>query len=214
MEENHSNNKYWIVGALVVVVFGIFLLSRNNQGDGKVNGSIADPVLGATDAVMVIREYTDFQCPACGAAYPEVKKFVDAHMGEVRLEVNDFPLPGHKNARVAAYAANCANAQGKFFEFEDSVFKNQSEWSNLSNPVDKFKAYINAAGGDAGKLETCTNNKDYQASVDQDVEEGKKLDINGTPTFFVNGERQVGGLDLKGWEAELAKIKANSGPRK
>jgi protein-disulfide isomerase len=211
---NPSSKKWWIVGSILILVVGIFVMSSGSKKAPPTQSVFTHATRGPSDAVMVIREYSDFQCPACGAAQAPLLEFWKKHQDEVRWEANNFPLPMHRNAEAAANAAECALDQGKYWEFADIVFAKQSEWSDLADPMPKYKEYVATVGGDANKMETCAKAQTHADKIAQDKKDGEAAGITGTPTFFVNGNRFVGGMTAAAWEQGLASIKANLGPRK
>jgi len=148
----------------------------------------ADHVRGPVDAPITLVEYSDFQCPACGAYYPLVEKLMTEASTSVRLVYRHFPLTQHLNAPAAAYASEAASKQGKFWDMYHELFDNQNSWSDVSDPKSIFDGYaqklgLNMAQFDADSVSTTT-----KAIVDGDLSEGTALGINGTPTFFLNGK--------------------------
>ncbi|HEX8138833.1 MAG TPA: thioredoxin domain-containing protein [Pyrinomonadaceae bacterium] len=144
-----------------------------------------DPVRGAADAPVTVIEFTDFQCPACGAIHPVLDELLKTYAGRVRFVVRDFPLEQHPQARKAAEAANAANAQGKFFEYAALLFKNQSALD-----VASLKKYAADLGLDQARFNAALDNGTYAAEVQKDIDDGKEYDIDSTPTIFINGVRQ------------------------
>lgn len=165
---------------------------------GKVNVSEDDdPYLGSKDAKVVLVEFSDFQCPFCksfrDAVFSQLKAdYLDT--GKARLVYRDYPLSFHPNAEGAAEAANCANAQGKFWSYHDTLFTKQDDWASL--PADRAKnTYITYAGNiglDTGAFTTCLNEGTYKAEIQKDFSDGNSAGVSGTPTVFVNGKPIVG----------------------
>lgn len=90
------------------------------------------PVEGETNAKITVVEYSDFQCPYCGRSFPTIKQVMDVYKGKVKLVYKQFPLVSiHPKAQRAAEASLCAKDQGKFWQFHDKLFENQTEWSNI-----------------------------------------------------------------------------------
>ncbi len=143
----------------------------------------ADPVWGSRSAPVKIIVYSDFECPYCAESAPLLKGMVNNSSGKAALIWKDFPLPSHVQAYAAAEAAQCAAAQGKFWEFHDKLFLNQSSLgstlyqqltSDLKLNVDKFL--------------NCLNNKEAVPLINQNISEAKSIGIDGTPTLIVNGQ--------------------------
>ncbi len=160
-----------------------------------VTVSAGDPTSGPADAPVQIVEYSDFQCPFCGKATPVVAKIRDAYGDKIRLVFRDFPLDNHPNAFKAAEAAQCALAQGKFWEYHDVLFANQNRLE-----VDALKEHAGKIGLDASQFASCLDEGRFASAVKQDMSEGTTDGVTATPTFFINGRVVSGALpfeDLK-----------------
>ena len=137
---------------------------------------------GGAKAPVTIVEFSDYQCPFCKRAEAVVDEVMKTYGDKIRLVYRDFPLPFHPNARPASEAANCANAQGKFWDYHAKLFANQSALSE-----DNLKTYAKDVGLDSAKFDQCLAQKPYKGAIDKDIEDGTKAGVNGTPAFFVNG---------------------------
>jgi protein-disulfide isomerase len=137
---------------------------------------------GGPKAPVTIVEFSDYQCPFCKRAEAVVDEVMKTYGDKIRLVYRDFPLPFHPNARPASEAANCANAQGKFWDYHAKLFANQSALSE-----DNLKTYAKDVGLDSAKFDQCLAQKPYKGAIDKDIEDGTKAGVNGTPAFFVNG---------------------------
>ena len=140
-------------------------------------------VKGNADAPVTIVEFADFQCPFCSKVQPTLKDVLAKYKGQVKLAYQDFPLaPIHAHAAMAAEASRCALAQGKFWEYHDALFADQSK-------LDKADLVKTAAalGMDQKAFESCLKSGKYKAAVQQDVEAGSQAGVSATPTFFING---------------------------
>jgi protein-disulfide isomerase len=190
----------FLVIIIVVIGVGVLLVMAGNNGDGDVvTNDYADPTLGTAEAAVVVEEYSDFQCPACASAEPVVKDLIDQYGDRISFAYNDFPLTNiHSNAKNAAIAGQCALAQGKFWELHDLFFDRQLSWEgkSRSEAVNLFKEYAGEVGLDQALFDACLDNKDTEKAVDEDISEARSRSVNSTPTFFINGERVVGGADL------------------
>jgi protein-disulfide isomerase len=140
------------------------------------------PARGPEKAAITIVEFSDFECPFCSRAKETVDKVMESYAGKTRLVFRHYPLEFHKRAPKAAEAAMCANDQGKFWEYHDKLFANQQKLE-----LADLKEHAQSVGLDAAKFADCLDNGKMAAVVQADMAAGKKLGINGTPAFFING---------------------------
>jgi protein-disulfide isomerase len=138
---------------------------------------------GDANAAVTVVEFTDFQCSACGAMYPIVEDVLKAYGSRVRLVIRNFPLTSlHENAFRAAQAAEAAKAQGKFWEYIDFLFKNQTELD-----TDSLKKYATQVALDRKRFDAELDAGKYDAVIRRDIEDGEMFGIASTPTFYING---------------------------
>ena len=138
---------------------------------------------GDPNAAVTIIEFTDFQCSACGAMYPVVEDVLKAYGNRVRLVIRNFPLTQvHANAFHAAQAAEAAKAQGKFWEYIDFMFKNQTALE-----ADSLKKYATQVGLDRKRFDAELEAGKYEPVIRRDMEDGEVYGVEATPTFFING---------------------------
>ncbi|VVB92027.1 Thioredoxin [uncultured archaeon] len=149
-----------------------------------------DPVQGLKDAPVTIIEFSDFQCPYCAKFYfqtlPQIRENY-INTGKVKLVYRDFPLSFHQYAQKAAEAAECAQEQGKFWEFHDKIYENQSALNN-----DNLKQYAKDLGLDIKEFNTCLDSGKMSQEVMKDFQDGSSYGVTGTPAFFINGKKLVG----------------------
>ncbi len=160
-------------------------------------------VKGPKEAPVTIIEFSDFQCPFCRTVVPTVKELIRQYPTTLRWAFRDFPIASlHPKAPKAAEAARCAGEQGKFWEYHDLLFDSQTQAT-----VEDFKQFADQLKLDPKNFEQCLDSGKQQAAVQSDVEEGARLGITGTPTFFINGRMLVGAQSLESFrriiEAEL-----------
>jgi len=149
------------------------------------------PFKGPKDAKVTIVEFSDFQCPYCSRAIPWVDSILKAYPNDVKLVFKQYPLPFHKQAKMAAEAGLAAHQQGKFWELHDKMFANYRELSR-----DNVVAWAKELGLDEGKIAAALDAGTYSKAVDKDMADGQKVGVRGTPTFFLNGKLYGGGRDL------------------
>ncbi|MGI9824419.1 DsbA family protein [Agromyces sp. Marseille-Q5079] len=197
----------WInVGAVlafVLAVVVIFLVTRpGSSGSGSADSdsaaaSVVEAVRedshvvgepGTGDVTLV--EFLDFECEACGAAFPFVESLREKYAGDVTFVARYFPIPSHKNALNAAIAAESAARQGKFDEMYVMLFETQKEWAEQQDSkAELFRQYAEELGLDLTKYDADVADPTTEERVRSDQEDGTALGVAGTPTFFLNGER-------------------------
>ncbi len=140
-------------------------------------------VKGDPKAPVTIVEFSDFQCPYCKKTETTMNELLTKYNGRVKLAYRDFPLRAlHPQAQVAAEAARCASEQGKFWEFHDALYADQSKLDEAD-----LVARAQALGLDQKSFRSCLAAGKFKAQIEQDVQEGTKAGVAGTPGFFING---------------------------
>lgn len=157
-----------------------------------VDGS---PSRGAESAPIVIVEFADFECPHCGLLAPVLDALVAAHPADVRLVYKFYPLTTvHPNAEGSARAAIAAGAQGKFWEMHDVLFKNQE---HLDEP--SIEGYAQELGLDVKKLVADMRAAETTDRLARDMQEVTALNVDHTPTLYINGRYAELPNDLEEW---------------
>ncbi len=154
-----------------------------------VNGS---PVLGPTDAKVTIVEFSDFQCPYCILAVPQIQAVLKAYPTQAKLVFKQFPLEIHSRAFLAASSAIAANNQGKFWPMHDAMFAHHNELSR-----DTFVKLAQDMGMDVGRFQRDLDSDETRRAVQKDVDDGDRAGVQGTPTIFINGQRYNGPITLQ-----------------
>ena len=151
------------------------------------NSHVLDDV-GADAPTLV--EFLDFECPACGSLYPYVEEIREHYDGEINYVVRHFPLSGHANALNASIAVEAAGQQGKFEDMLHKMFETQSEWGGgQASQADRFREFAAELDLDLDAYDAAVADPATEARVMQDYDEGVELGVNGTPTFFLDGEQ-------------------------
>jgi protein-disulfide isomerase len=158
-----------------------------------------DHLQGAADAPLALVEYGDYECSYCGEAYPIIKA-VQKQLGDrLCFAFRNFPLVhSHPHAEHAAEAAEAAGAQGKFWQMHDVLFENQGALED-----EDLARYAAALGLDAGRLMDEIVAEAHLGRIREDVKNGAREGVNGTPTLFVNGVRFDEEPDVKTLVAAL-----------
>ncbi|TRZ55421.1 hypothetical protein D4Q76_00525 [archaeon] len=166
-----------MIGLIAVTAGFYFILSGPSNQLPRT-----EHFLGSANAKVVVVEYSDFQCPACGAAEPTVEQIIHTYGNQIKFVYKNFPLSGHQYAQKAAEAAECAGAQGKFWEMHGRLFANQQALR-----ITDLKNYAQQFGLNATDFNSCLDSGAAAANVKADFNEGLAQKVSGTPAFFVNG---------------------------
>ena len=142
----------------------------------------SSPARGPSGAPVEIVEFSDFQCPYCLRSHPTVTQVLNTYGDRVHFVYRHYPLPGHPAARPAAEASACAADQGKFWEFHDRLFADQTKLSDAD-----LKKTAADLGMDAAKFNACVDSRKFKALIDTDIAAGQDAGVDGTPAFFING---------------------------
>jgi len=146
-------------------------------------------------AVTVV-EFLDFECEACGSFYPVVEELRETYRDRITYVIRYFPLPGHTNSRNAAIAAEAAAQQGYLEEMYDRLFETQPMWGEAKESrAELFRSYAEELSLDMATYDAAVADPATAERVQFDVDEGVRLGVESTPTFFVDGEI----VALKAW---------------
>jgi protein-disulfide isomerase len=202
-----------IVLLMVLIVGGLIWAIAAGPGPARGPGQpetgltfndANNPSKGPADAKLTVHIFGDLQCPACRAAEPGLRYAMQKYADKVRFVWTDFPLmQAHQNARAAATAARCAEDQGKFWEFHDTLYDNQQDWAGLTPPTSQFVSYAKTLGLDADKFSTCLANDTDRQKIEDDMSEGGSDSIQATPTFFIGNVRYEGGMTNDQWDQRI-----------
>lgn len=158
--------------------------SNQQAGGSEFEITGDDHVRGDINAPVTIIEFSDFECPFCQRFHSVVQQILDDYPGQVRWVYKHFPLDSiHAEARPAAEASECASEQGRFWEFADEVFENQSRMG-----TSLYKEIASQIGLDMSQFESCISSGKYRNHVESDLQEGVAAGVTGTPGSFINGE--------------------------
>ncbi|MDX6527876.1 MAG: hypothetical protein QOH41_166 [Blastocatellia bacterium] len=152
----------------------------DSAGLKKPNVKVNSPV--------VLEEYGDYQCPPCGQLYPELKEIEQEYGKQVQIVFRHFPLTKiHKNALVAAHAAEAARNQNKFWEMHDRLYRNQKEWAELEDPRPTFISYARQLNLNVEQFTNDMASNQVDQRISADIQRGTSLGVTGTPTVFLDG---------------------------
>ena len=198
-----------VIGVLVVVLLAVAtyaIIDGNNKatdfnsydyysviGPTKDNGDIGDHVKGDPEAPVLIFEYADYQCPGCASINTKVNKAIEQLDGKMAVVYRSFLLSYHQNGTAAASAAEAAGLQGYWKPYADKLFSEQSEWeyasaSERSALFDKYFEEISNGKGDMDKFHNDIASENVSKKISFDGGIGKRVDVQGTPAFYVDGQ--------------------------
>ena len=149
-------------------------------GSSRPNVNVSSPV--------ILEGYGDYQCPPCGALYPELKRIEHEYGDQVRVVFRHFPLEKlHKNAMIAAQAAEAARNQNKFWEMHDLLYRNQNVWGENYNARAIFISYARDLKLNVEKFSSDLDGFEVKNRITADVQRGTSVGVTGTPTIFIEG---------------------------
>jgi len=162
-----------------------------------------DPFKGNANAPVTVVEFSDFQCPFCSRFYTQTlplleKNYIDT--GKIKFVYRDLPLDSiHPNARPAHIAAECADEQGKFWEYHDILFDKQVKWQRLSSSDLQSTLILYATDLElqSASFETCLKSQKIADEVNKDSLDAARYGVTGTPAFFIGNEKD-GFIKLSG----------------
>jgi protein-disulfide isomerase len=197
---------YWILGA--VAVLGVAIVGYS-VGSSALSAAATEPIdlqgmedmgrlvelaqgvtKGDESAPITIVEFGDYQCPGCGAFALSVKPQVElsyVNSGRAKFVFYDLPLISiHANAFLAARAGRCAQDQGMFWEYHQSLFQNQSAWSTKPEPARDFEAYANVVGLEPDAFQACLRSDRHADVVTANMHLAEQLGLSGTPSILIS----------------------------
>jgi protein-disulfide isomerase len=202
-----------IATVLLAGVLAVWFLSRRSSQKGgppndatptqasEPSGAQPPHVRGNASAPVTLEEFADFQCGACGAYYPELKKLESDFGSRLRVVFRENPLvPNHQFGLIAAQAAEAAGLQGedKFWAMHDKLYENQKTWSEAKDVIPTFVDYAKQIGIDPDRFMRDMNGEAVAVRIFQDGKRSHGLGVNSTPTFYVNGKL----ADGENWKPE------------
>lgn len=189
------SKQFWAVVAVIILIFvGVFALqgNKNNTSSSTSAAKPSEHITGKGSSGVTIVEYGDFQCPYCQQYEPIVSAAVAKFYDQIYFQFRNFPLVNnHPNAFAAARAAEAASKQGKFWEMHNLLYQtsNWQVWTTATDPVPEFNKYAVSLGLDEAQFKKDFASSAVNDTINADMAEGTKLDVQGTPTFFIDGKQ-------------------------
>lgn len=188
-----SNKVFISILVVLALIFGGLAVSNKNKAGQSSSDSSVQPtkhLIGSNKNNIVLTEYGDFQCPACLQYYPLFKQLKETYKDRVEFQFSNFPLVQiHKNAFLAARAAEAADKQGKFWEMHDLLYEGQKTWAESSNPVNIFLGYAAQLSLDSTRFQSDMTSQEVNDLINADIKSAQKLGATSTPTFALNGKK-------------------------
>lgn len=190
---------FWLAFFLVIGAVALGIYSYVYKGPATSGGQLkllvavspTDHSTGSSTAPVTIVEYADFQCPSCQSYAPLLTQLIKEEADKVYFVYRYFPLPQHPNAEPAAYAAEAAGLQGKFWEMHDLLYQKHTEWETLTDAKPIFLTYAQTIGLDAEQFTKDMDSSAVKDRVAKDKADAATNQLTYTPTLFVNGIRVV-----------------------
>ena len=183
-----------LIFSLVMLFGAVFFLSKGQSSTVVDSNQIYEinyatgQKIGSDSAKVKLVEFSDLQCPACKAYEPHVKQVLDTHGDKVLFVYKHFPLPMHLNARSAANFTEYAATQGKFWEVKAKLFETQEKWAAQSDPTVTFVEIGTELGLDEAGIKDAVGKSLYNQTINDQMTEGEKVNVNATPSFYLNGK--------------------------
>jgi protein-disulfide isomerase len=184
-----------IVAIVAAGGIAVYMSQGNSESADATPAPVPAPAPGAgrvrgnPEAPVTLVEFGDYECPSCGYYHPVVMELMRRYPSEMKLQFHHFPLIQiHPNAMAASLAAEAAGDQGKFWEMHDLLFENQRSWERRHNVEGYFLSLANQIGLNGAEFQQAFKAVETRDRVLADVRMGVDSNVQGTPTFYINGQ--------------------------
>jgi protein-disulfide isomerase len=194
---------YWLIGIVAVMVALALIVLVGMPAAATERAKATGNTLGDANAPVTVEVYADFQCPICGQFDRGTLKQIEdkyVNTGKVKIVFDHFAFIGEESTR-AAEASECANAQGKFWEYADTLFNNQAGENQGAFSDANLEKFAQQVGLDMTQYRTCMQNNTYLSKVQASTQNGAARGVNATPTIFINGQVVRGAITLAQFES-------------
>lgn len=193
------------VVTLGLIVGAIFFLGGSSQAKPVNQNILVRPdsnKIATSSAKVTVVEFGDYQCPACGAAHPIIKQLLIDEKGKFNFVFRNFAFLGNESV-WSAEAAECAGEQGKFWEYHDYLYEHQGGENKGAFSKGNLKSFAKGLSLNTEQFNLCLDTDKYSQKVSIDRGDGNDLGVNSTPTFFINGEKNVGVLNFEQFKSKI-----------
>ena len=194
---------YWLIGIIAVMVALALIVLLGLPAAATNTAKAIGNSLGDANAPVQLEVYADFQCPICGQFdRGTLKQIEDKYVnnGKVRIIFNHFAFIGNESTR-AAEASECANAQGKFWQYADTLFDNQAGENQGAFSDANLEKFAQQVGLDMTQYKTCMDQDTYLSKIQTSSLAAQQRGVDSTPTLFINGQKVVGNISLAQFES-------------
>ncbi len=192
-KRNHWSFWLTVIIVLSLLTWSIIKLASPTQDDYNTDIltiQTNDWIKGNPEANVVLMEYTDFQCPYCQIYGKLTAQLAEEFPQDIAVVFRHFPLKTiHPNAEAASQAAEAAGLQNKFWEMHDLIFINQNLWMDHQIPKEIFTNFAELLELNVEQFQSDINNHKVKNKIDEQIKRSASLDIQGTPTIFINGQK-------------------------
>jgi protein-disulfide isomerase len=189
-----------INNAVEATLFALTPTATPLPTDVPLADTMADhnPSLGPEDAPVTIVEFSDYLCGFCGRFHSQTLDPLLEHYGDlIRFVYREYPVIGGQTSAAIGAAAQCANEQGKYWEYSDLIWDNQLGDQRQQWSAELLASFAQEAELDIDDYNQCLEDETGFNNVVTDFEAGRAFNVTGTPTFFINGERLVGAQPIE-----------------
>jgi protein-disulfide isomerase len=178
-----------IAGVLVLAIGTAGLLIKRDQ-DAVIDPVDEEELEAGPGEAITLEEFGDYQCTPCGQLHPTLKELKRQYGADVNFVFHNLPLISvHKNAMIAARAAEAARMQGRFWEMHDRLFETQESWTSDADPKPRFLKMAGELGLDADRLGRDMDNEQVDFRIEADRDTALRLGIEETPVIIINGHQ-------------------------
>lgn len=187
------SKQFWAIIIIIGLGFiGLVSFSGDKSTTSNSNTTVqpSSHTLGTSAKGVKLVEFADFECPYCQNVAPIIRQIQDEFKDRVVFQFSNFPLSNvHENAFSAARAAEAAGLQGKFWEMHDALYEanNWKVWTVSKNPIIQYEAYATQLGLNLAQFKTDFASSKVNDAINADKAAAAKLNVQGTPTYFLNG---------------------------
>ncbi len=186
------NKGFWGILGGIVVIFGLFVIFAHHSNGSSSSGTPSQNIEGLGKANVKLVEYGDYECPYCEEYASVVSQVVSDEFNNITFQFINYPLTSiHPNAFPGARAAQAAGLMGKFWQMHDALYNpsNWSQWSTSNNPMPYFQTYASQLGLNVKTFINKYNSNQVNNMIEADIALGNKINIQGTPTFYLDGKQ-------------------------